>query len=142
MSTPARARLIKLVHVGRRELALDDDTYRALIADIAGGDGRSSCIQLKDKELQQLIDRMKSTGFKVASKRSHGRRPNPPATREQLIKKLEAQLAEAGRPWAYADGMANRICKVDKVDWCTDEQLHKLIAALYMDATRHKRKAR
>lgn len=65
MNTPARARLIKLVHVGRRELALDEDTYRALIADIAGGDGRTSCTQLKDKELQQLIDRMKGTGFKV-----------------------------------------------------------------------------
>lgn len=142
MNTPARARLIRLVHVGRRELALDDDTYRALVADVAGDDGRTSCTQLKDKELQVLVDRMKGTGFKVVSKRDHGRRPNPPATREQLIKKLEAQLAEAGRPWAYADGMARRICKVDKVDWCTDEQLHKLIAAMYMDATRHKRKAR
>lgn len=138
-----RARLIRLVHVGRRELALDDDTYHALVADVAGDDGRDSSSQLNDKELQLLVDRMKATGFKVkGTGRDNGRRPNPPVTREQLIKKLEAQLAEAGRPWSYADGMAKRICKVDKVDWCDDAQLHKLIAAMFMDATRHKRKAR
>lgn len=135
-----RPRLIRLVHVGRRELALDDDTYRALVTDVSGDPARNSSKDLNNRELQLLVDRMKSTGFKV--KGSFGRRPIPPASRETLVGKLEAQLAEAGRTWAYADGLAKRICKVDKVDWCTDEQLHKLIAAMYMDATRHKRKAR
>lgn len=143
MNTPERNRLIRLVHVGRRELALDEDIYRALVADIAGNDGRDSSSKLSNKELQLLIDRMKATGFKVkGQKRDYGRRPNPPASRETLMKKLEAQLAEAGRPWAYADGMAKRICKVDKADWCDATQLHKLIAAMYMDAKRHERKAR
>lgn len=140
MSATDRNRLIRLIHVGRRELALDEDTYRALITDVSGSPDRNSSSGLNDRELQQVVDRMKATGFKVTN--NFGRRPTPTASRASLIAKLEAQLAEAGRPWVYADGMAKRICKVDKVDWCTAEQLHKLIAAMYKDATRHKRKAR
>lgn len=140
MSATDRNRLIRLIHVGRRELALDEDTYRALITDVSGSPDRNSSSGLNDRELQQVVDRMKATGFKVTN--NFGRRPNPTASRASLVAKLEAQLAEAGRPWVYADGMAKRICKVDKVDWCTAEQLHKLIAAMYKDATRHKRKAR
>jgi len=143
MTTDIRARLIRLVHVGRSELGLDDDTYHALVADVAGDPACTSSTHLNNSDLQRLIDRMKATGFKVqGTKRDYGRRPNPPVNREQLINKLEAQLAEAKRTWAYADGMSKRICKVDKVDWCTVDQLHKLIAALYMDATRHNRQAR
>ncbi|MGL4885496.1 MAG: phage protein GemA/Gp16 family protein [Aeromonas veronii] len=52
---------------------------------------------------------------------------------------MEAQLAAAGRTWAYADAMAMRICKVERLEWCDEPQLQKLIAALNYDANRHGR---
>ena len=34
------------------------------------------------------------------------------------------------KPWEYADGMAKKMFKVEKLIWCTPQQLHKLVAAL------------
>jgi phage gp16-like protein len=40
------------------------------------------------------------------------------------------------RPWSYADALAKRICKVDKIIWVPGDQLHKVIAALRYQARR------
>ena len=55
------------------------------------------------------------------------------------MKKVEALLAEANRAWAYADGMAKHMFKVDRVDFLDDSQLHKLLQALIIDAKRQGR---
>jgi phage gp16-like protein len=59
----------------------------------------------------------------------------------RLLKKIEALLAEAGRPWKYAHSMAKRISKdhTDRVQWCDAHDLHKIVAALMYDAKRHGR---
>lgn len=44
--------------------------------------------------------------------------------------KIEALLADNKLPWAYADGIAKQMFKVDKVDWLEREQLRKVVAAL------------
>ena len=31
MTTPNRQRLIRLIHVAKRDLSMDDDTYRAIL---------------------------------------------------------------------------------------------------------------
>jgi len=53
--------------------------------------------------------------------------------------KIEAFLAEAKRSWAYADGMALRMFKVERVEWLDPGQLQKMVAALTYDARRHGR---
>ena len=58
------------------------------------------------------------------------------------LKKIEALLAEAGRPWSYADAIAKRICGVERVAWCKSAQLAGVIAALSVDAERHGRRTR
>ena len=57
----------------------------------------------------------------------------------RLLKKIEALLAEAGRPWNYAHGMARRMFTIERVQWCEPFQLHKIVAALMYDAKRHGR---
>ena len=57
----------------------------------------------------------------------------------RLLKKIEALLAEAGRPWKYAHGMARRMFTIERVQWCEPFQLHKIVAALIYDAKRHGR---
>lgn len=61
------------------------------------------------------------------------------AERGPLLGKIEAYLAEAGRPWSYADGMARKMFHVDRLALCGPEQLRKIIAALDYDARRHNR---
>lgn len=60
-----RARLIRLVHVGRRELGLDEDAYRAILMAQAGV---SSSSDASAKQLQAVVDYMKRQGFKIAVK--------------------------------------------------------------------------
>ena len=57
-----RAQLIQLAHVAKRELALDDDAYRAAIDSVATG--KASCSQLLDRELEALLESFKAAGFK------------------------------------------------------------------------------
>ena len=79
-------------------------------------------------------------GFVPKPAKKAGRKaPRPPRSRQAEMKKVEALLAEAGRPWAYADGMAKRMFDVERVDWLDDDQLHRLMTALIIDAKRQGR---
>jgi hypothetical protein len=60
-----RDREIKLIHVARRELGLDDETYRAVLQAVAGVDSSS---KLDWQGRKKLIDHFKSKGFKIKSK--------------------------------------------------------------------------
>lgn len=123
-----RTRLIRLIHVGRRQLSLDDDTYRAVVQAVSG-DNRTSCRDLNISELQAVLDRMKESGFKPVAK-NKGRRPNPIKGRQKLIGKIEAILADQKLPWAYVDGMARHMFGIEKTDWLDADQLRRIVAAL------------
>jgi phage gp16-like protein len=76
---------IKLIQMGRAQLGLDDDTYRALLARLANGKTSSSA--LTAQEADQVIKHMKAAGFVVKSK------GEPKATmgaREDQMAKLRA----------------------------------------------------
>lgn len=80
-----RARLIRLVHVGRRELGLDEDSYRAMLMAQAGV---SSSSDASAKQLQAVVDFMKRQGFKVTSKA-------PAATRKVVVKSRRTGVSSA-----------------------------------------------
>ncbi|HHI2407801.1 TPA: phage protein GemA/Gp16 family protein, partial [Escherichia coli] len=52
----SRTSLIKLIHVARRDLQLDDDTYRAFLVQCTG---KTSCRELSVAQLEQVLDAMK-----------------------------------------------------------------------------------
>jgi phage gp16-like protein len=54
--------------------------------------------------------------------------------------KVEALLADAGRPWSYAVRLAKRMYRRDKLEWCGPEELRGIVAALSNDAARRKRR--
>ncbi|MFO1417280.1 MAG: phage protein GemA/Gp16 family protein [Methylotetracoccus sp.] len=57
------------------------------------------------------------------------------------MQKIEALLAKAKRPWSYAVALCKRICKKDRLEFCTSAELGKVTALSY-DAQRHGRKTR
>lgn len=61
-----RANTIKLIHVARRSLALDDDTYRAFLASVVNG--KTSCRDMSDTQLKKVLEALKERGFKPVSK--------------------------------------------------------------------------
>lgn len=132
-----RKAMIAKLHIARQQLGMADDSYRSLLGRIAPG--KSSSTQLTLQQLDDMLAEMQRMGFVPKASPRHGRRPMPKANRAALVGKVEAMLAEARRPWAYADAMAKRMFDVDKVDWLDAEQLQKLVAALTYDAKRHGR---
>ena len=62
-----RNRLITLIHVAKRELALDDAAYRALLE---GAVNKSSCSAMSIKELEQVLSAFGRAGFKRLKKRT------------------------------------------------------------------------
>lgn len=146
--TDQRRGLLAKVHMAKARLKLDDDAYRAVIAEHF--DGRESARDLDDGELVTLIrllNRCGATGVIPYDKRKDRGRPrNPKWTREGLLSRIEALLtdkaAAQGRPvnWDYALAILKRMYKVERLEWATPEQLKGVMVAIEKGGRRKRRK--
>jgi len=128
---------IAKIHIAKAQLGMDDETYRAFLMRVAGV---QSSKQLTPKQLGRVLFELEKLGFKpTASKKAGRARPRLPESRSKILSKIEALLSEAGRPFAYADGMALQMFKRQRLEWLTDIELYKLLQALIIDAGRRKR---
>lgn len=134
-----RASDTKKIHIAKKDLGMDDETYRALLMRVTGKASSKDCTP-RDRQL--LLEEFTRLGFKVKGKSKDRPAPKTTGDRVNLMSKIEALLAEAGRPWLYTDAMAKRMFKVEKLDWCTPEQLTKIIAALVYNAQRQGRRTK
>lgn len=64
-----RTSLIKLIHIAKRDLHLDDETYKATLANAAGG--KTSCRDMTVPELVRVLSACQKRGFKIRSKPSN-----------------------------------------------------------------------
>ncbi len=136
-----RTAALAKIHLAKKQLGLDDDTYRAMLLTIGGV---KSSKDLTPEGLSKVIGHLEKAGaIFTKPKTKHGRKPhNLPSHSERAPKlvKIEALLAEAGRPWEYAVAMAKKMYDKDALEWCGHEQLAGIIAALSYDAKRHGRR--
>ena len=131
-----RRSLIAKIKIAQKELGLDDATYRAVLLRVTG---KSSCTECGIPELERVAEDMRQHGFKP--KNSAGRRPNRRDSADQMMRKIEALLLDNGWSWNYAHGTARKMFKVDRVEWLSDGNMHKLVAALQIAANRRKKGA-
>jgi len=83
-----RQRLIRLIHVGRNELQLDDDTYRGILQRIGK---KASSADLTVPELEKVLEHLKRSGFKVRSKVMPAKaKPSWPLAQDPESKKIRA----------------------------------------------------
>lgn len=135
--SPAQWRKAKLaqIHVAKKQLDMDDDSYRALLQRAAGV---RSASDLDWQGFVAVLDELQRLGFKPSYKGGK-RRTTPAADKDALVGKIKAYLATAGRTEAYADGISKRAFKVDRFEWLKVDQLYRLAQMLGMDAKRHGR---
>ncbi len=99
---------LAMIHIGKKALGLDDETYRAMISNHANG--KTSAKDCTTAERQTIIDHMKKSGVSFTkSKKGKGKRPSNYASLPAYVTKVEAQLADMGLPWSYADSIARNI---------------------------------
>lgn len=143
MTSDHRARELARIHVGAKKLGLDRETYVALIRRVSAGLGREveSSADLDDAGRRAVIREMVRLGFR-ADERTAAKRVwagCPKRVREvPMLRKIEALLADAGREWAYAHGLAKRMFGAARVEWLRPDQQYRLIAALEIDARRRR----
>ncbi len=138
------------IHIAKQQLGLDDDTYRALLRRIIDLNpvhltalGKTKAVEgvISAKYLTAygraaVLEHLKASGF--TGKAAHPGKPHNTDSKTSgtapQLRKLEALLAEAGRPWAYASAMARHMYKKDTLAFCNSQELAGLIAALVKDA--------
>jgi len=124
-----RQRLIKLIHVAKRDIALDDDSYRAILQRIGS---KASAADLTVPELEKVLEHMKRSGFKVRSKKSD--RPQASDDQSKMIRGLWLELAgmEVVRNSSEAalGAFVKRMTKVDTLQWLSTEQASQVIEHL------------
>ena len=133
MVTPTRTKQLAQIHIAKKELGLDDDTYRALLFDVAGVDSSS---KLNESQRYAVLKRFKQKGWKNMGQK--GKSANVAEWKKPLMSKIGALLADMNLPWEYANGIAKQMYQVARVDWCNDEsQLRGIITALVKRQRKH-----
>lgn len=136
-----RQGLIRLIHVAKRDLQLDDDTYRAILQRVAG---KESSSDLNISELEKVLEHMKRSGFKVRSKGKAPRtakqakaKPSRPLAQDAESRKVRAlwlflhQLDVVKNPSEEAlAAYVKRIAGVDALQWINGEQAERLIETM------------
>lgn len=126
-----RKQLMAQIHIAKKQLGLDDESYRAILQRVAR---QESCKDMTTTQLVDVIKEMKRLGFQVKSsarsQQKHGKKPSVTQSKEALMSKIEAMIADLELSWDYVHGMAVKMFQIDRVQWLDDKQLYKLTQAL------------
>ncbi len=145
--TPDRRRRdLAAIHASAKQLGLDDDTYRALLARVSAdacGTAVRSAGDLTADGRAAVLAELRRLGAIHPGAHKPGRYPGTPHTidRQPMLTRIEQLLTAMGLPWAYADRLARHMYRVDRVAWLRgSDQLQGVIAAL--DAEHDRRSLR
>lgn len=89
-----KANLIKLIHVAKTKLGLDDELYQDILKNTTG---KTSSKDLNSAQLEAVLDRMKQLGFVVDSKPKSEVKNLASDPQSKLIRHLWLQLHAAGQ---------------------------------------------
>ena len=134
-----RRRELARIHIARRDLGMDDAAYRAMLISVVQTD---SARNLDEEGRRRVLEHLQSRGWRPKPRRDSARPRNLQAqdSRGRMLRKIEAFLAEADRPWTYAQSILKRQGGPDRLEWAVPGQLAGVIAALDRDAARHGRR--
>jgi phage gp16-like protein len=130
-----RERLVRLIHVGKRDLGLDDETYRAMLVGCVNKDSTKA---MTVQELERVLERMKRNGFKIRTKNKSG----PPTSYRTVAQYPEARkiralwlfLCELGAVANPAEAAlaayVKRITGVEALQWLNGRQMETVIETM------------
>lgn len=130
---PPRNRDLARIHILKSQLKLDDESYRNVLWTL----GRvESSKDLDDHGRKAVIAHLEAhlarRDPRAVQYRSRPR--NADAGNRKPLRKIEAYLADAGRPWAYVEQMAGHMYGKARIEFCDGDELAGLVAALDAEA--------
>ncbi len=131
MSHDSRRTLIAKIHIAKKDLCLDDATYRDVLVRVTGKD---SCKKMSLAELKKVVMDMKRLGFAPKqtdrAKQEYGRKPTTTPERQPMLDKIEAILADKGLHWSYAHALAQKMFGKTLITWLTADEMYKVVQVL------------
>lgn len=132
---PARNRELAIIHLGKKELGMERDTYEAMLWAVARV---RSAADLDHAGREAVIDHLVACGFK---KRGGAKRhewswvDRAALDKQPMLRKIIVLARGRGKP--YVDAMAEKMFHVERLEFANEEHLRKIIAALEFDRRRH-----
>jgi len=127
----ARNSILAKIHIAKKDLGLDDDTYRTALESVTG---RDSCGGMSDRQLTKVLDHFKAKGWKPALKNKF-KKPSKHAD-VRLIYALWWDLHASGKLDCAADQRRSALQKfvkhmtgVDNPEWLTGDDARIVIEA-------------
>lgn len=121
---------IRLIHIAKSQLNIDDDTYRHLLQALTK---KSSTKMMTIRELEKVLDNLKSKGFKVKPPKKAGKITATEPVHKK-IRSLWLKLADAGKVKNRSEKAINsyvkRMTGVEVMDWLTEKQAMVVIESL------------
>jgi len=131
-----RHKLLATVHIARKQLAMQDDDYAALLERVTGKRSAADC---SDGQLRDAIREFEAKGFRSSSGRSKRRIVGGGET----VRKARAMWISLYQLGAIRDGsdaaleaLGRRQLKVDRLVWANERHANRLIEALKAMADR------
>lgn len=88
-----RQRLIAQIHIGKNQLGLDDETYRALLQRCTG---KTSCSDMSFSQLHQVVELLRQQGFKNKGKLSPESRGRLNKSRIDKLRAIWITMGQTG----------------------------------------------
>ena len=124
-----RKRLVRLIHVARRDIGMDEETYRSVLLSITG---KASASSLGILQLEQVLAHMKKCGFKVRTNRQS--RPLAGDAQSKKIRALWLDLHQAGAVRNASEealaAFVKRMIGIDALQWLDSGQASQVIEEL------------
>jgi phage gp16-like protein len=124
-AAPARRNLLARIHIARKEMGLDEETYRDLLRRETGA---SSAAALDDAGLEKALAAFRRMGWRPRRWR--------PASRKPWVRKVYALWGEAKRAGVFRDRRRSALrafCKrqtgVEDPEWLTPQQAARVTEA-------------
>lgn len=134
-----RLKLIKLIHVGRRELKMADDVYRQILTSLTQ---RESTADLSIPQLEAVLKHLQKAGFKIRVNAAKAK-PSLPLDQEETSRKIRAiwlflhELGAVKDSSEYAlFAYVRRITGVDALQWINAAHAQQVIETLKKWAVR------
>lgn len=138
-----RNKLIKLIHVARRELAMQDEDYRSMLAGMPALGGRTSSKDLSIRGLELVRDALIAKGFVIRA-RAPSKAPVKPSNPGNRRMASDAQSRLIRHLWLKLHGMGEvrdssedalahyveRLTNVADLHWLNNKQVTTVIESL------------
>lgn len=118
----SRKSLMAKIHIARKDLGLDEDTYRAMMLNLTGKNSAKDCT---DRQLVMVFSALRKRGWKDS-------RPKGPKVRpemQDMLGKLNALRLDTKKSWAYVESIAKRLYGVG-ISWLDTGQMRGVITAM------------